>query len=295
MLKVLIWQVSDKTQFKDKAIEILECQHDGVEIVDSVVNEEITKVDRGGGYNLILVIGAKRFGMVGAKKIGLSQVMQDAKRFNLPLEKILGDWIVCIPGFTLEKYHQLQSVHLSIFAKDCFGGIVSNMLGLPFRSPFVNLRLSEPDFIRFMSEARAYMEKELIFKEKKWQSALGGFHYPVFTLGDVDLFMNHYPDFDEAKNKWYERKARINWENLFVTMSTANEKILEQFDMLPYDKKICFVPFKSDLSSAWYINPEIKKGEPFWRIVHLFGYGDPFYYDVFDMLLYGKKTPLIDM
>lgn len=45
MIKVLIWQVSDKTQFKDKAIEILERQHDGIEIVGSVVNEEIAKVD----------------------------------------------------------------------------------------------------------------------------------------------------------------------------------------------------------------------------------------------------------
>ena len=255
----------------------------------------LQKLTWGGVYDLILVVGAKKVGIIGAKKVGMSKVTKDAAQLNLPVEKLLGDWIVCIPGFTLEKYRQLQRSRLSIFSMNCFGGILSHILGLSFYSPFVNLRMVEHAFIRFMYSSRDYMEKKLVFKEKKWQSALGGFYYPVFTLGDVTLYMNHYPDFDEAQNKWYERKSRINWDNLFVTMYTEDEKILERFDGLPFSKKACFVPFKSDLDSAWYINPEIKKGEPFWRIVNLFGYGDPFYYDPFDMLLYGKKTPLIEM
>ena len=48
MLKVLVWQLSADTTFKDKAIKILEQQHDGIEIVGSAVNEEINKVDWGG-------------------------------------------------------------------------------------------------------------------------------------------------------------------------------------------------------------------------------------------------------
>lgn len=80
-----------------------------------------------------------------------------------------------------------------------------------------------------------------------------------------------------------------------MTGYTESEEILQAFDTLPYGKKVCFVPFKSDLNSAWYINPEIKHGVEFWDIVNRFGNSDPFYYDPFDMLLYGKKTPLIDM
>ncbi|MBE8950372.1 MAG: hypothetical protein SR3Q1_07210 [Quinella sp. 3Q1] len=49
MLKVLIWQVSPDTSFKDKAIKILEQQHNGIEIVGEAVNDDIAKVDRGGG------------------------------------------------------------------------------------------------------------------------------------------------------------------------------------------------------------------------------------------------------
>lgn len=225
----------------------------------------------------------------------MSQVTQAARQFNLPAEKLLGDWIACIPGFTLEKYRHLQRSRLSIFSLNCFGGVISHTLGLPFLSPFVNMFLKEQEFIRFLRAPRVYMEERLILKETKWQSDSGGFNYPVFTLGNIDLEMNHYPDFDEAIKIWEQRKARINWYNLFVVMFIEREGVLQKFDLLPYGKKVCFVPFKSDLDSAWYINPEIKANEPFWLKVNLFSYGDPFYYDPFDMLLYGKKTPLIDM
>ena len=48
MLKVLVWRVSNDTSFKDKAIKILEQQHNGIEIVGEAVNEDIAKVDGGG-------------------------------------------------------------------------------------------------------------------------------------------------------------------------------------------------------------------------------------------------------
>ena len=121
------------------------------------------------------------------------------------------------------------------------------------------------------------------------------FDYPVVKLGDIELNMNHYRSFDEAVKTWERRTARINWDNLFVTMHTEDEKILQEFDALPYEKKACFVSFKSDLPSAWYINPELRKGLPFWGIIVRFAQGSPLCYDPFDMLLYGKKTQLIDM
>ena len=87
----------------------------------------------------------------------------------------------------------------------------------------------------------------------------------------------------------------------FVTTYTEDEEILQEFDALPYGKKVCFVPFKSDLDSAWYIDLEIdnvakeKYGQNMRARLDRFGWGYVFYYDLFDMLLYGKKTQLIDM
>lgn len=239
-----------------------------------------------GGADILLV--------VGSKKIGMSKIVNAARHLKLPVEKLLGDWIVCIPGFTLDKYRELQRSHLSIFAQNCFGGFISHTLGLPFRSPFVNMFLLAKEYLSFLREPRARLENDLIFK-KKILNDIKGFYYPVFTLGDVDLYMNHYRDFDEAVAKWNERKQKINWDNLFVMAYTEDENVLREFDTLPYDKKACFVPFKSDLNSAWYINTKPTKKLPWWKIINNFAEGKIFYYDVFDMLLHGKKTPLIEM
>ena len=284
MLKILLWVVSKDTRFIKSAINILERQHDEIKIVGKAVGEDISQINK--DFDVILV--------AGAKKIGMNKVTNAARQLNFPEEKLLGDWIVCIPGFTLEKYRQLQNSRLSILAMNCFGGEISNTLGLPFRSPIINMFFDEKDYLRFLSAPRAYMEEKLIFKETKFETNLK-INYPVVNMGDVELNMNHYPDFNAAVEIWERRKARINWNNLFVTMYTEREDILQEFDALPYDKKVCFVPFKSNLNSAWYINPEIKSGMELWNVVNHFGIGDPFYYDPFDMLLYGKKTPLIDM
>ena len=276
-----MWFVSKDKRFFQDAIKILE-QQNGIELVGAAAGEEILNADEK-FFDVILVVGAKNFGM--------SKIARAARQLNLLEEKLLGDWIVCIPGFALEKYRKLQRSRLSIFSMNCFGGMLSHTLGLPFLSPFVNLWLSEKNFIELLRAPRAYMEKNFLFKEMARQPDLN-FDYPVVALGDVIIYMNHYRSFDAAVEKWNERKQRINWENLFVTMYTSDEKILQEFDALPYDKKVCFVPFKSDLNSAWFINPAIKHGLEFWNIVNQFGKGNLFCYDPFDMLLYGKKTPL---
>ena len=225
----------------------------------------------------------------------MNDVVKDAIQLNLSEEKLLGDWIVTIPGFTLEKYRQLQRSSLSIFSANCIGGFFSNTLGLPFRSPFVNLWLSPSHFIKFLSEPHAYMEKDLIYKGTTFDSRKT-FEFPLAMLGDITLNMMHYKTFEEAVDAWEKRKARINWDNLIVMMITTDKNTLEQFDALPYDKKVCFVPFKSDLNSAFYIEPKLTEKLPrFVDIVNASSQGQPFYYDPFDMLLYGKKTPLIDM
>ena len=332
MLKILIWQVSEDTAFKDKALKILEQQHDGIEIVGSVTSNDFRKVDLGeillwdvsndasskekaikilerngteiidpttnnGSFKIEWGGVCNTVLAVGAKKIGMSKVTQDALKLNLPAEKLLGDWIVCIPGFTLEKYRRLQRSHLSIIARSCFGGLISNTLGLPFYSPFINLTLSNEDFLKFLTTPHDYMEKEISFKKMSGNSPKA---FPYCALGDLTVAMVHYKKFKEALGKWNERKKKINWYNLLVTTYTDSEEILEQFDALPYGKKVCFVPFKSDLYSAFYLNQNLyDKPSPKERItefmLHDYARGNPFWYDPFDLLLYGKKTPLIDM
>lgn len=266
------------------------------------------KLTGGGDYEILVI---------GAKQIGMSKITQDARQFGLLEEKLLGDWIVCIPGFTLEKYRSLQRSHLSIFSRSCFGGLISNTLGLPFRSPFVNIALSNQDFLEFLRAPREYLKKGLGFEKMIGMSPERPQGFPRCLLGTIGINMVHYGGLGIAKKSWNERKQRINWDNLLVVTYTDDEKILEQFDALPYSKKVCFVSFKSDLDSAFYLNQKLHRYAPIERLegfegipfycdassknritefmTHRFGRGNVFYYDPFDMLLYGKKTPLIDM
>lgn len=245
----------------------------------------------GGDYEILVV---------GAKKIGMSTVTQNARRLNLPEEKLLGDWIVTIPGFTLEKYRKLQRSRLSIFSAHCFGGCMSKMLGLPFRSPLGTNGVESYGFIRFLREPHHYLEEKLIYNGTAHNNITKkDFH--LSKLGDISMTMMHYKDFEEFVAMWERRKPRINWYNIFVEKWAEKVDILEQFDALPHGKKICFVPFKSNLDSAWYIDLEIdKKVVPSLKQsvrarIDRFEWGLIFYYDIFDMLLYGKKTPLIEM
>ncbi len=226
----------------------------------------------------------------------MNKITRTASKFKLPVEKLLGDWIVCIPGFTLDKYRQLQRSQLSILSMNCFGCLISHLLGLPFRSPFVNLFLKEDDFIKFLRAPRIYIKEQPHFEKLSEPTVEIPDGYPILSLGNIFLRMEHYSNAKESISKWNERKHRINWYNLFVTMFTEDENILREFDALPYEKKACFVPFKSDVDSAWHIDVGInKRYSKFFDKVNRFGMGDPFYYDPFDMLLYGKKTPLIEM
>ena len=299
--RILVWFAAPDVKFLNPAMDVLQRQFGNLEVVGMTgeKNFDVTDAENksvpfipltelsgnGGGYDILLVAGSHG---------KLSGVLKRAKELNIDSDKIWGDKIVSLPGFTFEKYRELQRSKVSIFSQNCFGGFLSNTLGLRFLSPFVNLACSSDDFIKILKQPRSYMEEEIIYKKLGWDPNLQDY-YPAGSLGDTEIHFIHYPDFDEAVRKWNKRKLRINWHNLFVMMCTEDPEILKKFDELPYEKKVCFVPFKSNLDSAFYINLKKCGDSPLWKLVNGIGIGNVPIYDVFDMLLYGKKTQFVDM
>ena len=237
--------------------------------------------------------GAK-YCLVSDTKLHFGYVAKKLEEAGIAEENIVCDRTVCVSGFTFEKYNLLRRSKLSIIAINCCGGMMSHCFALPFRSPFVNMNLPEEDFLKMLEgDMRSYLTGELRLKGTAYETNLK-FDFPIFELNGLTINMNHYSDFEDAKNKWYSRIQRINWYNLLIMMFTDSEEALARFDDLPYAKKACVVPFPSDLPSAYSFDKRIfsEPNIPTWKICNSFGGGNVPLYDMWDLMLYGKKTRL---
>ena len=79
--------------------------------------------------------------------------------------------------------------------------------------------IPQADYIRLLESFDAYMNEKVKYYKNEYESNLKR-EYPVALLGDIELHFNHYKSFEEAEQKWYERKQRMNEERLFVEMQT---------------------------------------------------------------------------
>lgn len=105
---------------------------------------------------------------------------------------------------------QLHNSDVTFLVPNCIGGILFHDLGLQFRSPTVNLMMTQTDFVRFVLNLKDYLTQELeFFKHSEYVC-------PCAHLADVDVHFTHYDTEEAAAKKWHERIDRINWDNLFV-------------------------------------------------------------------------------
>ena len=139
---------------------------------------------------------------------------------------------------------KLRNTDFTILSNTCIGGVISHDMGLQFLSPTVNLYMRPEDFVKFMSNLEHYLSAELV-------ETVNPAPYPVGKLDDLVLYLKHYSSFEEAKEKWDERKKRINYKNIYVMMTdrdfippgrerwACGREVLEEFSRLPY-RKVCF-------------------------------------------------------
>lgn len=185
-----------------------------------------------------------------------------------------------------DKIRELRENTPTIFAPNCWGGITYHHLGLQFCSPLINMHMHHDEYIRFLRDPHYYLSQELRLKEMYIDDTLER-PFPVATLDDVSLWMNHYADFDEAKEIWERRKQRVKWDNLFVMLFEDDPKLIDQFLELPYEHKVCFVPWETHIEGL--IPVPYKKHErlmryPFWEIINNLAMGDFVMYDDVELL-----------
>ena len=245
--------------------------------LNAIDKSELVNID----CDLILVTG---------HDVDLAPILAEAKELGLDIYKFVLDRTVCLPGFTPEKHKQLRKSNLSILSMGWWAGIAYHNLGLPILSPTINMYTSEEDFMNFLPEARWNFKKDLCFDRTKHNPDLN-IDYPIFCLDDVQWFMNGFLSEATALKAWNERKNKINWSNVLVTMHTSNPAVLERFDCLPYEKKVCFVPFETELDSGFYVDATAYEGNILYASEAVIA-GDIQAYDVWDLLLHSQKTPI---
>lgn len=206
--------------------------------------------------------------------------------------KILHGKIFQLPGFDFSKYIELLNSKVSIIANSCWGGKTYHTLGMKFLSPFINMYIHDEDYLKLLVNLKYYLNCDLKFT--RWKYAVDyKTDFPVCALDDIEVFFKHYARIDEAKEKWYERCSRINWDNLFIMFYTEERDKLAAFERLNYAKKVCFVPFESDLSSAATITfseTNIMKGLPWRKIINKLATSVYYSYDAIQLLLEGKPN-----
>ena len=260
-----------------KIIGVVESIPTPINKLDTIKKSDIAALN----YDLILVTG---------HDVDLAPILAEAKELGLDLDKIVLDRTVLIPGFTPARYKELRNSNLSILSMGWWAGLAYHRLGLPKLSPTVGMYTSEESFMNFLPEARWHLKKDLHFAHTEYNADLG-INFPVFWLDGTQWFMNSFTNDADALETWNTLKDKVNWSNVLVTMHTSSPVVLERFNCLPYAKKACFVPFETELESGFYLSPELCGGNLLQAAEGVVT-GTVAAYDVWDLLLYGKKTPL---
>ena len=120
----------------------------------------------------------------------------------------------------------------TIISNNCAGGSILHDLGMEFKTPTVNLQILPEEFPRFCLNLRKYMGHELKEYTEISQrhrvyinKMFGGVpDMPYGLLDDVIVCFQHYKTFDEAKEKWDERKKRIVYDNVGYLFHARGEE-----------------------------------------------------------------------
>lgn len=149
------------------------------------------------------------------------------------------------------KKLRLHNDNFTIISSNCNGSAIYYDLNKRFLTPTINLSFDMNDYVKMLANLKWYMAQPIMPYEDT------GVDYPLGTLGDIIIRFNHYSTFEEAVNKWNERKKRINWDNLFILGTDADNctyQTLLDFDKLPYENKVIFTHKEyPEIKSSYYI------------------------------------------
>lgn len=139
-----------------------------------------------------------------------------------------------------------------IIANNCWGAGIYKTLKTEYNTPFVGLFIVTEDYIKLLENFDFYFSQELRFSEKsKWRTE--DIKYPIGLLGDIEIHFMHYPNKEEAAEKWTRRTERMQQvadksRYFFKVCDRDNgtPELLERFHKLPFKNKLSFALYNLD-------------------------------------------------
>ena len=179
------------------------------------------------------------------------------KQLKEKLEKLFYE----IKRFFVKK--SIKNKDFSIISNNCWAGRVYQYRDMPYLSPTAGLYFFAPDYIKFVSDLRRYIDTPLRFinpEESKYYDEIKKRNQtdkPIGILDDVEIVFLHYKTKEEAEEKWNRRKERVNFDNIilkFSRMDLCTENEIEAFDKLTFKNKFVLnnrLPLKHKSEVYW--------------------------------------------
>lgn len=138
----------------------------------------------------------------------------------------------------------------TIISNNCTGGAIMHEIGIEFRTPTVNLQILPEQFPRFCKNLSYYLTSELNpcfdlteTHVKYLTTMFGGVpDLPIGIINDVLVVFQHYDSFEQAKQKWNERRLRVCYNSIGYIMHARGPEYKEnaaEFLELPLQNKLC--------------------------------------------------------
>lgn len=148
--------------------------------------------------------------------------------------------------------------------------------------------MKDSDYLKFVSDLEFYVSG--VVQEQPSDKL-----YPVGKISDIEVYFQHYSDFEEAKNAWKKRCKRINRNNLaflYVRLvDDEKDEFIQSFLKLPYKKAVLSLVKHPQSPDVYYMKGS--DGIEIAKLNGLCGYRSKFsskrYLDDFDFVSWLNK------
>ena len=162
-----------------------------------------------------------------------------------------------------------------IISDDCWSLGIYNKFNMKYNSPFVNLFIHTPCYIKLLNNLDDYLNSELIFiEESKYKQPFKNIKpYVIGKLKDIEIHFSHYKSgtypTTDIKNKWERRLKRLttNKDNIIFKIgcwyhdnkqvySKDYDSYIKEFHNMKYKNKISFTIKKYNYKNNFVMSSE---------------------------------------